>query len=302
MSDNTEPTKARAEAYTEILKKHGIERITFFEEFWREKGKEAGFPAKLVTLHLESLHSLRVHLPSIAREAAAFVQEIENAKYRQAIHEFDQELARRERNFGKLMVAAIIEGWRLSKLERKRGQVADIENTLCIDTITRSLAVVQQLSGEQGYLTKAPKIEPNRGFSSSIANDLADSMDKVFRSSRKKIVVMLLKFYSRYVRDKIRRNWLRIFMSIGVFLLMTAYLIEIAHLEILRYGGLVLVGIWLAERAYEWFFEEKWKETHRRAARFGTINLYIQFVDFAIERAFLDVTHTLRDEKHDLTT
>ncbi len=285
--------------YREIFEKHGSDAIAAYEQAWKETAAKNQNWKPYCDLQLSELQDFRIHVPGIAREAAGFLREIDQAQYKEAIDDLDSSLARREQNFGKLLIGAVLENYRLARLERARGRVGDLKWALSTDSILRGCLTISQFAGEDGYLTSSPKLTRVHNWSSQVSNDLARSMKSAFRQTKRNVLRHLVHFWPRYLLDLARQNFVRLIVIIIIFGWLVGFIMEYDHISVLTLVGVILVGLsTLGPIAFELIFKRQWLETHRRSVHSASTHLYVSFLHFVPERAFLEAMHKMSDEKY----
>ena len=298
-SDTTRKIDSLQQNYQKVFEELAIEKIAGMEQAWTEAAAKNPNFKPYFDLELSELHRLRVHVPGIAREAAGFLREIDQAQYKEEIEDLDSSLSRRELNFGKILTGAVLENYRLARLERARGRVRDIQAALSTDLILQSCLTVSQLAGKEGYLTNSPNLTRLHNWSSQISNDLARSIRNAFRQPERKVLRHLVRFFPRYLLDLARRNFFRLIVIIVVFGWFVGLFIEYDPISVLTLAGVILVMFsTLGPMAFERIFKRKWLETHRLTVRSAATHLYISLLYFIPERASLQVMHKLSDEEN----
>ena len=283
------------ETYKQILQEHALSSIVVYEQLWKQEANKSPPDLRFIfDHHLSSLKSLRIHVPQIAVEGARFQRTVDKAQYGDVLDELDAELARREHIFGKILIGTIVENWRFVRLERAKGRVRDLEDAVRTDQISGLFLSSFQLAGTKGYLTEPREVRvfADNSFS-TIANALAYEAWRASQSIRRKVVRLLILFYLRYALDAIRRQYLRVFVSLGLAGLGMGYFIEVGELRVWGLGGALIicgaVGVWIFERVGK----SRWLNIHRRAIRSAATNVYSSFLIFVVEYAYLDSIYKL---------
>lgn len=279
------------------IRDYTLSTIVAHERLWTDAAAQHPENARFFDLLRRALESRRTDATSLAREAAGFLEQVATARYGEAIAELDAELARRERNFLLVLVAAIVENRRLAQLERARGRLGDIEWTLGVDRIRHNGSIIDRLAGDGGYLTEPPRFEFMRDWSSHVGNDLARAISNSLRSTRRSVWTRIAHFLPRYLLDAAWRNSARLVVVTVGFGWLINWIVALAHISTFTIIGLILFAVAkFGPIVYERMFKQRWLEAHRKAVRRATFRLYYTFADFLPDRAFLDAIQELSDE------
>jgi hypothetical protein len=292
---------AANETLEHLFENRSFARIATIARFWKEAAAQHPTLRPIVDLYLDSLDNVRKDVPSIASEAARFIEKIDKARYQEELDELDRELFKSEQNFGEYLWNALYESWWLVSLERKRGKIADIESALNSGNIYRGFRDMDQLLGNKGYLTDPPKVIRKDDNSEVISRELANATSHSLDRSKRQIRNFLVAFSTRYAWHFIRYNLdyvLVIFVAIpfAIELFIQTNELSILNITDLRAIGIVFLLAGLGTKIYEKACGPRWRERHRRAIRSAAMKLYSSFVDYRIERAPLDTAHVLSDK------
>jgi hypothetical protein len=286
---------ARVDERARELAEIGIEAVLEHEKLWIQFRKDNPTLQSYADLQLEKLSKQHNHVQHVAREAWEFIQKVRWSQYGEEMEELDLDLFRRERNFAKLLANAIIENRLLARLEEAQGPVGDLEMTLSRDKAIRSSITVDQLTGKEGYLTRPPTPIKKQTVSSRIGKLAARIILDSFRENRKQIRTQLVRFYSRYVVDLVRRNYFNVLLTVGVGELGLELIIHEGHFSPVGLGGLLIITSAIVVRLYEWLSKRHWHEVHRLFVVKAATNLYVSLMEFTPQRAFLDAMYDLSD-------
>ncbi|ATQ67706.1 MULTISPECIES: hypothetical protein [Methylosinus] len=287
-----------AEADQNQIRDHALSIIATHQGAWARAAEQHPENARFFALLQRTLARREADAPSLAREAARFLVEIRDARYREATADLDFQLARRELNFLLVLLAAIVENRRLARLERARGRLGDVEWTLRVERIRRQLATVGRLTGESGYLTQPPEFEFMTDWSSQVSNDLARAILGSLRGRRRDVARQIAHFLPRYGLDAARRNWFRLLVVSLVFGWLVNFIMQLAQVSTFTLLGLGLLAIGkLGPIVFEKLLARRWLEAHRAALRRATFRLYRAYAEFLPDRAFLDAMHELSEEQ-----
>jgi hypothetical protein len=287
-----------AEADQNRIRDDALSIIAAHQDAWARAAVQHPENARFFDLLRRTLARREADAPSLAREAARFLGEVQGARYREAMADLDFQLARRELNFLLVLLAAIVENRRLARLERARGRLGDVEWTLRVERIRRNLSTVDRLTGEGGYLTRPPEFEFMTDLSSQVSGDLARAILRSLRARRRDVLRQFARFLPRYGLDAARRNWFRLLVVSVVFGWLVNFITETAHVATFTLLGLALLAIGkLGPIVFEKLLARRWLEAHRAALRRATFRLYRAYAEFIPDRAFLDAMHELSEEK-----
>ena len=287
--------------YEEMFRNAAFKAIAAYEQAWIQAGIKDPALKPYFDLQLSELRSNATHVPGISREGAAFLRATDKAQYedgKDGLAELDISLARREQNFCRILVAAVLENYRIARLVRAQGRVGDLTFTLLADSISRSCLTVGQLAGDDGYLINPPELAPVLRASSETSNGLARSIVDASRSIKRSIPGHLVRFMPRYLLGLARRNYVRLVVTVGVFGWLFAVIAEVAGISPLTLFGVAFVAAGaLGPNIFERISKRRSLELHRRAVHSATTALYLSFVNFVPERAFLDTMLAMSDEE-----
>lgn len=294
MSDDNTPA---GKADQDLFRDYTLSMIAGHTRLWADAAAQHPENARFFDLLRRALERREADAPSLAREAAGFLQEVATARYREAMADLDLQLARRELNFLLVLLAAIVENLRLARLERARGRVGDVEWTLGLERIRRNLSTVDRLTGGGGYLTKPPEFQFMTDWSSKVGDDLARAIAGSLRARRRDVVRQIAHFLPRYALDAARRNWFRLLVVGVVFGWLVNFVKDWAQISTFTLVGVALLAIGkLGPIVFEKMLKQRWLEAHRTAVRRATFRLYYAYAGFIPDRAFLDAMHELSDD------
>lgn len=98
MGDNeTKGPDALAGEYQQIFEKPAFARLDLYEKTLVEAINKDAQLKSFLEKHFANLNLLRPQIRNIARQAAAFLRDIDEARYSERLEEIDNDLARRER-------------------------------------------------------------------------------------------------------------------------------------------------------------------------------------------------------------
>jgi hypothetical protein len=282
-----------AAKYQRLFEKYAFARIATIENMLKDLINKKPELKPSVEKHLAKLTELRVYVPHFAREATGFTQKIDEAKYDEGLHELDSDLAHRERVLGKWLVASILDNWRHARLERAKGRVKELEFAVTDYDWRRITLSAGVLADETEFLTEAPKLEFRlHWLFRKIYKDSAHEIWKSARGIRRRLGYYLIRFYPRFLIDVIRRKRDYVLITVGLFGIGIAALIEALHLTVWGLGGVLIVLGAVAPWFFEKVFKRRWLETHRKLLRTAAVNIYIWWLQFMVDRAYLDSVHS----------
>jgi hypothetical protein len=266
--------------------------VSFYERVWAEAAVKNPMQKPLFDLILSVLGELRTLLPKMAAEADSFIQMIEVTEFDEALDRLDRELAHRERNLAKLLIGVLNDNRRIVRLEHARGRVADVESALSNQKILRLLSLIDRIAETKGFLTHAPEVSRLHHNSSIISDAYARSIGESFKPIRQKLPHNLLRFSSRYVIDFVRRNRIRVFVSV-ILVLVIEFIIHAGELLPWGLGGLLAVGGLVATWLFERICKPQWTRLHRSLVQNAALALYDSFARLSADLAYTDVVHEL---------
>jgi hypothetical protein len=287
--------------YQKIFERAGIDTIELYDQAWIKAADHKPEAKSYFDFLREELNHVRPHVRLASGEGARLRSAVSSAEYEEGkdgLSELDSSLGQRERNFCRLLLGAIIESYRITRLVRAKGRVGDLNFTLSAETISRACLTVGQLSEHEDYLITPRKWERFHSASSSVSEGLASSVLAMTRQMRRRAVLNFRSFLPRYAYDLIRRNWLRVFVAVVGFGWALAILSELAHVTaVTLVGFLIAVAGWLGPIIFERIFKRQWLNSHRKAIQAGTTNLYVSFLQFLPARAILNSLYDLTDDE-----
>jgi hypothetical protein len=280
------------EQYRSLFEQRASERIAVKETFWKQPIFADDIVKPLVAHHISALNNIRAHARTIAIEAASFLSQIDDARYREQLDEIDLDLARRERILLKILIASLMENRNLVRLNRLSGRVVDFKRAILRGQTASSKRAFQQVMGEKGYLTEPPdKIRKSKVFQ-KYRKGTARAISRAASSTRKNLLAALLRFLPRYVLDIIRRNLFYVIIGCGVFVFGPEVVIHYKkwHNWTLRLVIFLMV-VYLADRIVDRFLENWRNRMHRKQLTVATRSVYLSLIDFIVESAALNSLH-----------
>jgi len=281
-----------------IFEKVGLETIERYDRLWARAAAENRKGKAYFELLRQRLREATPHVHLASREAEELLKSTALAEYEDRLAELDRSLAHREINFCRILLAAIIESYRIARLERAKGRVGDLKVTLGCELIFRSCLTVNQLAGSGDYLISTRESTPITHGSSSVANEMARATLAMTRQLRRRAIGHFGRLLPRYAFDVIRRNWVQFFVGMVVCGWLLSILSDWAKVSAATINGFLIAIVgWILPLVFEKLRKRKWLELHRNAIQSGVTTLYLSFEKFLPERSILDSLHELTDDR-----